>query len=396
MENVYKWCNYWKLIISPEKCSIADLSKKKLQSIPRITYAGFPLPWKQTIKYLGINFSKANQNGVILKTIRSKALRKINALKSIAYKKYGPRTKDLINIVNNSICCLFYYSCSLTNKFSETQYKACNSIQTMALRVALGLPKWTPNIVLMKIAGQEVLSEKIKRYKDAHCAVYSGDCVPATDIITNVEVRFNIKLLRNIDIVYLRTHFLVEAKYYPIFTLLMQSLRSVVLGLEALLKYAPDIYIDSMGYAWTFPVFTFLGSSPVAAYVHYPTISTDMLKNVQTRTTAVNNRGYISKSKIFSQCKLVYYQIFVSWYGLVGRQADVIMVNSSWTRNHILELWKKPQLTLLFIRHVMCLNLIAFHWKYVMVKQELCLLLNFVQKKTTSFKLKHSIIFLKD
>ncbi|GBM56915.1 hypothetical protein AVEN_200326-1 [Araneus ventricosus] len=160
MENVYKWCNYWKLNISPEKCSIADLSKRKLQSIPRITYASFPLPWKQTIKYLGINFSKTNQNGVILKTIRSKALRKINALKSIAYKNYCPRTKDLINLANNSICSLFYYSCSITNKFSETQYKGCNTIQTMALRVALGLPKWTPNIVLMKIAGQEVLSKK--------------------------------------------------------------------------------------------------------------------------------------------------------------------------------------------------------------------------------------------
>ncbi|GBL80483.1 hypothetical protein AVEN_225191-1 [Araneus ventricosus] len=32
----------------------------------------------------------------------------------------------------------------------------------MALRVAFGLPKWTPNIVLMKIAGQEVLSEKLR------------------------------------------------------------------------------------------------------------------------------------------------------------------------------------------------------------------------------------------
>ncbi|GBM58627.1 putative RNA-directed DNA polymerase from transposon BS [Araneus ventricosus] len=162
MENVYKWCTYWKLDISPEESFIADLSKKKLQSFPRITSAGFPLPWTQTIKYLGINFSKINQNGVILKNIQSKALRKIKAVKSIAYKNYGPRTKDLINIVNNSICSLFYYSCSLTNKFSETQYKACNSIQTMALRVALGLPKWTPNIVLMKIAGQEVLSEKLR------------------------------------------------------------------------------------------------------------------------------------------------------------------------------------------------------------------------------------------
>ncbi|GBN28226.1 RNA-directed DNA polymerase from mobile element jockey [Araneus ventricosus] len=198
MENVYKWCNYWKLNISPEKCSIADLSKKKLPSIPRITYAGFPLPWKQTIKYLGINFSKINQNGIILQNIRSKALRKINALKSIAYKNYGPRTKDLINIVNNSICSLFYYSCSITNKFSETQYKACNTIQTMALRVALGLPKWTPNIVLMKIAGQEVLSEKIKRLaaqffirqlaNGVHSPIYDQNCNPSIKLIKRDEV----------------------------------------------------------------------------------------------------------------------------------------------------------------------------------------------------------------
>ncbi|KAF8766849.1 GDP-Man:Man(3)GlcNAc(2)-PP-Dol alpha-1,2-mannosyltransferase-like [Argiope bruennichi] len=184
-----------------------------------------------------------------------------------------------------------------------------------------------------------------KQYKDAHCVIYSGDPVPAIDIIKNVEVRFNIKLLRNVDIIYLKSRFLVEAKYYPIFTLLMQSLGSVVLGLEALLKYVPDIYIDTMGYAWTFPIFKFLGSCPVGAYVHFPTISTDMLKNVQNRMTAVNNRKYISNNKILSLCKLIYYQIFASWYGLVGRQANLIMVNSSWTRNHILELWKKPQFT---------------------------------------------------
>ncbi|GBM50673.1 putative RNA-directed DNA polymerase from transposon BS [Araneus ventricosus] len=198
MENVYKWCTYWKLDISPEKSFIADLSKKKLQSFPRLTYAGFPLPWTQTIKYQGINFSKINQNGVILKNIRSKALRKINALKSIAYKNYGPRTKDLVNIVNNSICSLFYYSCSLTNKFSETQYKACNSIQTMALRVALGLPKWTPNIVLMKIAGQEVLSEKIKRLaaqffirqlaNGTQSPIYDQNCRPSIKLIKKDEV----------------------------------------------------------------------------------------------------------------------------------------------------------------------------------------------------------------
>ncbi|GIX77666.1 GDP-Man:Man(3)GlcNAc(2)-PP-Dol alpha-1,2-mannosyltransferase [Caerostris darwini] len=184
-----------------------------------------------------------------------------------------------------------------------------------------------------------------KQYKDVHCIVYSGDPVPSTDILRNVELRFNIKLLRKIDIIYLRSRCLVEAKYYPVFTLLMQSLGSVILGIEAILKYVPDIYIDTMGYAWTFPIFKYLGSCSVIAYVHFPTISTDMLKNVQTRTVAVNNRRFISNNKVLSYFKLIYYKIFAYLYGLVGRRADIIMVNSSWTRDHILELWKKSHVT---------------------------------------------------
>ncbi|GBN01372.1 hypothetical protein AVEN_117287-1 [Araneus ventricosus] len=50
--------------------------------------------------------------------------------------------------------------CAITNKLSQTHFKICDTIQTIVLRVALGLPIWTPNIVLLKIAG---LSEKFKR-----------------------------------------------------------------------------------------------------------------------------------------------------------------------------------------------------------------------------------------
>ncbi|GBL87612.1 hypothetical protein AVEN_165213-1 [Araneus ventricosus] len=163
MENVYKRCTYWKLSISPEKCAIADLSKRRLLSTPCISYAGSPHPWKDSIKYLEIIFSKTNQNGAIVKNLRAKPLKKINALKTIAYKSYGPRTKDLVDITNNGICSLFYYSRAITNKLSQTHFKICDTIQTIALRVALGLPIWTPNLVLLKIAEQEILSEKIKR-----------------------------------------------------------------------------------------------------------------------------------------------------------------------------------------------------------------------------------------
>jgi alpha-1,2-mannosyltransferase len=35
---------------------------------------------------------------------------------------------------------------------------------------------------------------------------------------------------------------------------------------------APEVYIDSMGYAFTLPLFRYIGASRTGVYVHYPTI----------------------------------------------------------------------------------------------------------------------------
>lgn len=111
------------------------------------------------------------------------------------------------------------------------------------------------------------------------------------------------------------------------------------MGLEALVKYPPDIFLDTMGYAFVYPIFKYFGKCKIAAYTHYPTISTDMLKRVQNRIAAHNNSNYVAKNPFLTWMKLVYYRIFARLYSFVGRKADAIMVNSSWTENHILNLW---------------------------------------------------------
>ena len=98
----------------------------------------------------------------------------------------------------------------------------------------------------------------------------------------------------------------VEAYYYPHFTMLGQSLGSVVLGVEALLAWVPSIYIDTMGYAATLPLFSYCGGSVTGCYVHYPTISTDMLDRVRSKHRAYNNRGLIANSVLASALKLRY------------------------------------------------------------------------------------------
>lgn len=82
-----------------------------------------------------------------------------------------------------------------------------------------------------------------------------------------------------------------------------------------------------------------LAGARVAAYVHYPTISSDMLSRVRRRDAAYNNSAAISASAAGSAAKLAYYIAFAEVYGWLGGFANVAMVNSSWTGGHVETIW---------------------------------------------------------
>lgn len=124
-----------------------------------------------------------------------------------------------------------------------------------------------------------------------------------------------------------------------------QSLGSAILALEAAFKFMPSVYFETTGFAFTMPVFRILGAKKIGCYVHYPTISTDMLQMVSDQTDSYNNSSQVSRSKVLSYFKLIYYKFFAKLYGLTGRCSDLIMVNSSWTNQHILSLWRRQDIT---------------------------------------------------
>jgi len=184
------------------------------------------------------------------------------------------------------------------------------------------------------------------RYDFVKCVVYTGDVYASPEkIMRKVKETFDIDIKRPVHFVYLNRRRWVEADMYPVLTLLGQSIGSLVLGMEALFRFTPDIFLDTMGYAFTLPLFRFLGGCRVGAYVHYPTISTDMIEKVSQRLTDFNNVGYISQSFILTSMKIFYYRLFAFVYGCCGSCCDVVMVNSSWTLNHINALWGVPQKT---------------------------------------------------
>ncbi|THH09587.1 hypothetical protein EW146_g8649 [Bondarzewia mesenterica] len=176
--------------------------------------------------------------------------------------------------------------------------------------------------------------------------VYSGDVdASKEDIIAKVKARFDITLSPDtLHFVFLNSRRFVEDSTWPRFTLLGQSIGSMYLAWEAMSKLIPDLYIgphhhfilvDTMGYAFTFHVVAWLAGIPIGAYVHYPTISTDMLARVQSRRTWHTNSDNISSSTVLSRAKLLYYRLFMYHYAQALRRASFLVVNSSWTKNHV-------------------------------------------------------------
>lgn len=166
--------------------------------------------------------------------------------------------------------------------------------------------------------------------------------------------------------------YLVEDKTWPRFTLLGQSIGSIFLAMQGLRKgLIPDIWLgsplafltihgsddalqDTMGYAFAYPFVRHLARVPIVSYTHYPTISTDMLQRVSRREAGHTNTSVVARSAVLSSLKMMsvypfdhgterewltllarYYLIFAELYSWSLRRADVLMVNSTWTKNHI-------------------------------------------------------------
>ena len=192
--------------------------------------------------------------------------------------------------------------------------------------------------------GERVLWAAIRatqsQWPKAVCVVYTGDHDATKEtILERVKIRFNIHLHPpSVVFLYLSTRRYVLASMYPHFTLLGQSLGSLILAYDAFSLLVPDIFIDTMGYAFTlaFSKFCF-PKVPTAAYVHYPTISTDMLESLDSKEAKGLNAGAGVGWR--GKAKKRYWHLFASAYSWVGRDVDVVMTNSSWTQTHIRSLW---------------------------------------------------------
>jgi alpha-1,2-mannosyltransferase len=103
----------------------------------------------------------------------------------------------------------------------------------------------------------------------------------------------------------------------------------------------PDIFVDTMGYAFALAFSKVLfGDVPTGAYIHYPTISTDMLSSLDPNSADGDKGINAGKGTGWKgTAKTIYWNMFATLYTWVGASIDVVMTNSTWTVMHIRSMW---------------------------------------------------------
>ncbi|GFR48131.1 hypothetical protein Agub_g9965, partial [Astrephomene gubernaculifera] len=190
--------------------------------------------------------------------------------------------------------------------------------------------------------GERVLWCAVKAVQDASktakVVIYVREGVSAQQLLDDAARRFNIHIDKPIQLLPLRRAPLLLPERYPRLTLVRQAVAAVGAGLEALRQCVPEVFIDTTGWAFPYPWAAWAGAR-VVAYVHYPTLSSDMLARVWSGAAGFNNGPEIAESPVKSAAKLLYYWLLAGWYGACGGAVAVAAVNSSWTRRHMRRLW---------------------------------------------------------
>ncbi|KAI6238687.1 GDP-Man:Man(3)GlcNAc(2)-PP-Dol alpha-1,2-mannosyltransferase [Aphelenchoides fujianensis] len=143
-----------------------------------------------------------------------------------------------------------------------------------------------------------------------------------------------------------KSRWLLEPENYPRLTLFFQQyVGGLLFALECVCRLNPTVAVESTGIPAALPVFRLLGGCRVLVYMHYPTITTNMIARVAGREARFNNAAFIARSGFLTAAKARYYRLFAALYRLCGRCADVLVVNGSFTAGHIRELWpQEPRL----------------------------------------------------
>jgi len=150
-----------------------------------------------------------------------------------------------------------------------------------------------------------------------------------------VNLRTGSELIHSIELIQCRSAAFFEPM--PFLTMLFQVVFQMVFAVELSFKaFLGEVVFDTTGLPFSYSVLSLFGNAKnVAAYVHYPFISDDMLADIREGSEGVHSRGMLAKNKSFRKLKLLYYSLILKFYKFNCWFLNFMFCNSTWTASHM-------------------------------------------------------------
>lgn len=124
--------------------------------------------------------------------------------------------------------------------------------------------------------------------------VYTVEDEDARSMVSKAAERFNFKLDIEFQLVQIPKRYFTDQHSMVKLSLLSQAIGSAVSVMDAICECPPDIFIDTIGAGFGYPVVKLLCPfTKVVSYTHYPFIQDDMLKAQTVRIKHYYYRGMI-------------------------------------------------------------------------------------------------------
>lgn len=117
---------------------------------------------------------------------------------------------------------------------------------------------------------------------------------------------------------------LINGNSYKFLSMIGQAIGSILLVFFGFYQVTPDIFIDTIGVPFTYVFVYGLLDIPIISYIHYPSVSKDMLK-------AAKNIG-----GLYGILKYSYWWILLKLYAFNIMWVDISLYNSSWTADNVI------------------------------------------------------------
>lgn len=116
---------------------------------------------------------------------------------------------------------------------------------------------WVAISAVLEAKGASFAAAKLKlcvaETRAVRLVIYTGDRgVRAETIREKAKCQFGVQVPREIELCYTTCRRLIEPSLYPVATLFGQSIGSMVLALDCMLRLPPDVLIDTTGLAFSY------------------------------------------------------------------------------------------------------------------------------------------------